>query len=75
MTGMPPEIPAEVPAFNEWVADQTRNAPPVWKGGAAAGRQAREEGRSLLGTPRLSTRASVHTIEGPDRQGAICWWV
>ena len=65
MTGIPSETPAEVLAFNEWVADQTRHAPPVWEVGAAAGRQAREEGRSLLGPPRLSPRASVLTIDGP----------
>ena len=59
MSRIPSEPPAEVLAFNARVADQTRNVPPVWEVGAAAGRQAREEGKSLLGPPRLSPRASV----------------
>lgn len=69
MTSIPSEAPADVPAFNAWVADRTRNAPPLWKVGAAAGRMAREEGKSILGPPRLSSRASVRTIDEPD--GAI----
>ena len=64
MNGIPAEVPAEVLAFNARVADQTRNVPPVWEVSAAAGRQAREEGKSLLGPPRLSPRASVRTIDG-----------
>ena len=66
MTPIPSEAPDEVLAFNAWVADQTRHAPPLRKVGAAAGRKAREEGKSILGRPRLSTRASVRTIDGPD---------
>lgn len=64
MDMIPSEIPTEVSDFNSWVAEMTRHAPPVWEVGAAAGRQAREEGKSLLGPPRLSPRASVRTIEG-----------
>lgn len=67
MIRIPSGAPAEVLAFNAWVADQTRHAPPVWEVGAAAGRQAREEGRSLIGPPRISPRASVRTIDGPGR--------
>lgn len=65
MRAIPTEIPAEVLAFNARVAETTRNVPPVWEVGAAAGRKAREEGKSLLGPPRLSPRASVRTIDGP----------
>ena len=65
MSVIPSETPAEVLAFNARVADQIRNVPPVWEVGAAAGRRAREEGKSLLGPPRLSPRASEHTIDGP----------
>ena len=65
MNPIPTDIPDEVLAFNARVAEQTRNVSPVWEVGAAAGRQAREEGKSLLGPPRLSPRASVRTIEGP----------
>ncbi len=62
---IPSEIPAEVHAFNNRIVEMTKDAPPVWEVGAAEGRQAREEGRSLLGPPRLSPRASVRVIEGP----------
>ena len=65
MTGIPSEIPAEVLASNARVADQTGNVPPVREVGAAAGRQAREQGKSLLGPPRLSPRESVRAIDGP----------
>ncbi len=64
MDMIPSEIPTEVSDFNSWVAEMTRHVPPVWEVGAAAGRQAREDGKSLLGPPRLSPRASVRTIEG-----------
>ncbi|MCY3580736.1 MAG: alpha/beta hydrolase [bacterium] len=66
MTPIPSEVPDKVRAFNNWIVEQTRDAVPVWEVGAQAGRQAREEGKSLLGPPRLSSRASVHTIEGPE---------
>ncbi len=62
---IPSAPPPEVLALNDYVISQSRNAPPVWEVGAAAGRQAREEGRSLLGPPRLSSRAAVITIAGP----------
>lgn len=65
MTTIPSEIPAEVLAFSTRVEHQTRDLPPVWEVGAAAGRRAREEGKSLLGPPRLSARASTRTIDGP----------
>ncbi len=64
----PPTIPDRPPpgvlAFNSWVADRTGHLPPYSEIGAVAGRQAREEGRSLLGPLRLSPRASEITIEG-----------
>ena len=65
MTGIPEEAPPEVRAFNAEIAASTGHLPPPWEVGAAAGRQAREEGRSILGAPCLSPRASERSIDGP----------
>jgi acetyl esterase/lipase len=55
--------PPEVLAFNRQVEDAFRDLPKLWDVGAAAARQAREEGRSIFGPLELSERAELVTAD------------
>ena len=57
--------PAEVLAFNDRIAEETRDLPRIWDVGASAVRLAREEGRSVFGDIVRSDRARMLEIPGP----------
>jgi acetyl esterase len=66
--GIPEKVPPEVLAFNQQIEDTFRDLPKLWDVGAAAARQAREEGRSIFGPLQFSERAedlTVDTEHGP----------
>ncbi len=65
----PNRPPAEVLAFNDRIADETRDLPRMWDVGAPAVRQAREAGQSVFGDIVRSDRA--HTFEIPGPAGPI----
>lgn len=61
---IPDQAPIEVLEFNDEIARTTRDLPKIWDVGAAAARQAREEGKSVFGPLRPSPRAETIEIEG-----------